>query len=93
MSKLTFELNRKGVSEVLTRPAAVAYLEAQAAAAVASSGGVLVAETGVSPGGGSVPARARVRVGYPATMSAPEALRTEAKRGTVARALGAAGGG
>lgn len=93
MAKMRFELNRKGLSEGLTRPAAVAYLESQASAAISSSGGVLVSETGVSSGGGRVPARARVRVGYPASMSAPEALRTEAKKGTLARALGAAGGG
>ena len=93
MARARFELNRAGLGEVLTRPAAVAYLEAQASRAIASSGGALVAETGVSPGGGGAPARARVRIGYPATMSAPEALRTEAKRGTLARALGAAGGG
>lgn len=91
--KMRFDLNRKGLSEVLTRPAAVAYLESQAASAVAASGGKLVAETGVSPGGGGAPARARVRVGYPASMSATEQMRTEAKNGTVARALGAAGGG
>lgn len=93
MAKMRFELNRKGLGEVLTRPAAVAYLEAQAARAVSSSGGALVSETGVSPGGGGAPARARVRIGYPASMSATEALRTEAKKGTVARALGASGGG
>lgn len=93
MAKMRFVLNRQGLSEALTRPAAVAYLEAQAAAVVAASGGKLVAETGVSPGGGGAPARARVRVGYPASMSAVQALRSEAKNGTVARALGAAGGG
>lgn len=93
MAKMRFELNRKGLGEVLTRPAAIAFLEAQGSAAVASSGGVLVAETGVSLGGGGAPARARVRIGYPASMSAAQALRTEAKKGTVARALGAAGGG
>ena len=93
MAKMRFELNRKGLGEFLTDAPAVAYLEAQGSAAIASSGGALVAETGVSPGGGGAPARARVRIGYPATMSAPEALRTEAKKGTVARALGAAGGG
>ena len=93
MAKMRFELNRKGLGEFLTDAPAVAYLEQQGDAAIASSGGALVAETGVSPGGGGAPARARVRIGYPATMSAPEALRTEAKKGTVARALGAAGGG
>lgn len=93
MSKLKFKINIPGVSEALTRPAAVAVLEAQAAAAIASSGGKLVAETSFSPGGGNVPARARVRIGYPASMPAVVALRNEAKHGLVARALGSAGSG
>lgn len=92
MARDRFELNRAGLGEFLTSAPVAAALSSKADRVVAAGGGKLVAESGVSPGGGPVPARARVRVGYPASVPAPKALRDEAKRGTLARALAAGGG-
>ena len=92
MAKDRFELNRAGLGEFLTSAGVASVLASRASAVVAAGGGKLVAEAGVSPGGGGAPARARVRVGYPSSMSGAEALRSEAKRGTLARALAAGGG-
>lgn len=90
-NRIRFVLNRPGLGVLMTSPKAQAVLVSEATPVAAQIPNSTV-EPGISPGGGTVPARARVRVGYPATMSATEALRTEAKHGYLARALGAAGG-
>lgn len=85
-------LNTAGLSELLTSPGVVAEL-GRVASRMQAANPTLAVEPGISPGGGRVPARAHVRIGYPSSMNPVHAMRSEAKHGTLARALGAAGGG